>query len=206
VLALDRLVSVSDYAAVARTFGGVGKATASRLGHDVHVTIAGAADAPVDATSDLYRNLSTVLQAGGDPTLGIVLDIRETVALTLSAHVGMDADHAWDDVAPRVRAALLDAFGFERRALAQDAYASQVIGCIQAVPGVAWVAIDAFGSIDEATVLAGFDGGNALPVSTADRVRALPARLDADGRPRPAQLAYFLAAVPDTLLLQEATP
>jgi len=38
------------------------------------------------------------------------------------------------------------------------------------------------------------------------RVVVQPARLDAQGQPLPAQLAYFLPNVPDTLLLQEATP
>ena len=51
---------------------------------------------------------------------------------------------------------MLDAFGFERRALAQDVHLSEVVACMQAVRGVAWVDVDAFGSLDEATVLAGF--------------------------------------------------
>lgn len=223
VLALDRLVSVSDYADFSRTFGGVGKAAAIKSGAQVWVTIAGAADAPVDPSSDLYRNLLTALRQYGDPALPVALDMRELVALTLSAKVGLKPDYLWTSIEPQVRCALLATFGFEQRTLAQDVYLSQVVACIQSVRGVAWVDVDAFGSLDEATLLSGFgadskgdDGGhsdgpilqlspsasNAVP----DRVRAMPARFGGDGSILPAQLAYFLPDVPDTLLLQEATP
>lgn len=223
VLALDRLVSVSDYADFSRTFGGVGKAAAIKSGAQVWVTIAGAADAPVDPSSDLYRNLLSALRQYGDPALPVSLDMRELVALTLSAKVGLKPDYLWTSIEPKVRCALLATFGFEQRMLAQDVYLSQVVACIQSVLGVAWVDVDAFGSLDEATLLSGFgadgkgdDGGhsdgpilqlspsasNAVP----DRVRAMPARFGADGSILPAQLAYFLPDVPDTLLLQEATP
>lgn len=225
VLALDRLVSITDYADFARTFGGVGKAAAAKLGMRVRVTIAGAADAPVDVTSDLYRNLLQALQQYGDPNLPVTLDVRELLALTLSAKVGLAADYAWEAVEPQVRAALLDRFGFERRGLAQNVYLSEIVTCIQSVRGVAWVDVDAFGHLDEVTVLKGFGvggdqngdkgGGELLSlgaVSTSgqaavnQRVQVLPARYDDGGQPLPAQIAYFLSTVPDTLLLQEATP
>jgi hypothetical protein len=93
---------------------------------------------------------------------------------------------------------------------------------MQAVRGVAWVDVDAFGSLDEATLLAGFgvgdngkNGGDAAVTTHAfaatattvpPRVQVLPARYDDTGALRPAQLAYLPANVPDTLLLQEATP
>ena len=220
VLALDRLVSVADYADFARTFGGVGKAAAVKLGNLVQVTIAGAADAPIDATSDLYRNLLQALRQYGDPSLPVRLDVRELLALTVSAKVGLLPDFAWESVEPAVRAALLDAFGFERRALAQSVYLSELVACIQAVRGVAWVDVDAFGSLDEATLLAGFgvggdkqDDGASLPsqataanvATVPPRVPVRPARYD-DGTLRPAQLAYLPPNVPDTLLLQEAMP
>ncbi|HEY9130839.1 MAG TPA: putative baseplate assembly protein [Dyella sp.] len=230
VLALDRLVSITDYADFARTFGGVGKASAIKLGGQVRVTIAGAADAPIDMTSDLYRNLLQALQQYGDPALPISLDVRELLALSLSAKVGLAPDYAWESVEPRVRAALLGRFGFERRELAQNVYLSEVVACIQSVQGVAWVDADAFGYLDEATVLAGFgdgreeggesDGGltllagtpaneTSLPINRPgvdQRVQALPGHYDSDGQPQPAQIACFLPTVPDTLLLQEAAP
>ncbi|MEO8809410.1 MAG: putative baseplate assembly protein [Rhodanobacter sp.] len=227
VLALDRLVSVPDYADFARTFGGVGKAAAIKLGDLVQVTIAGAGDAPIDPTSDLYRNLKQALQRYGDSSLSVRLEARELLALTVSAKVGLVADYAWDSVEPILRAALLDAFGFERRALAQAVYLSEIVACMQAVRGVAWVDVDAFSSLDEATLVAGFGGvdgdgndqGGGKPMLLSEqaasttlpgipsRVLALPARYDTDGKTLlPAQLAYLPPNVPDTLLLQEATP
>ncbi len=228
VLALDRLVSVPDYADFARTFGGVGKAAAIKLGNRVQVTIAGADDAPIDTTSDLYRNLLQALQLYGDPSLPLHLDVRELLALTLSAKVGLAPDYVWESVEPQLRAALLDAFGFERRSLAQNVYLSEIVACMQAVRGVAWVDVDALGSIDEATLLAGFGdagdngkGGDSaslmthaaapmasatVPATPPPRVQVLPARYASDGTPLPAQLAYLPPNVPDTLLLQEATP
>lgn len=231
VLALDRLVSITDYADFARTFGGVGKAAAVKLGAQVRVTIAGAADAPVDITSDLYRNLLQALQQYGDPALPVSLDVRELLALTLSAKVGLAPDYLWEAVEPQVRAALLDRFGFERRALTQNVYLSEIIVCIQSVRGAAWVDVDAFGHLDEATVLSGLGAGDdngdkgndagglgivVAHASTANdapdplivntRVQVLPARYGDNGQPLPAQIAYFLPTVPDTLLLQEATP
>jgi len=210
VRALDRLVSVPDYADFARTFGGVGKASASRLGARVVVTIAGAADAPVDTNSDLFRNLLQALRRYGDPSLAVSLGVRERLALTLSARVGLAPDYAWADMEPRIRAALLDRFGFERRALAQDAYLSEVVGCIQSIAGVAWVDVDAFDSVDAAALETTLEQADetqapALP-QLRQRIPALPARQGDDGRALPAQLACFVPAVPDTLLLQEAAP
>ena len=222
VLALDRLVSIADYADFARSFGGVAKASAVKLGGQVVVTIAGAADAPIDPTSDLYRNLLQALQRYGDPGLPLRLAVRELLALKLSAKVGIDADLAWESVEPRVRAALLDRFGFERQDLARNIYLSEVVACIQGVRGVTWAQVDAFGSFDEQTLLVdfGIDSGDgkgsdegkpglanagatpALP----SRIDVLPARYAACGTLRAAQLAYLLPHVPDTLLLQEASP
>jgi predicted phage baseplate assembly protein len=61
VMALDRLVSVQDYADFCLAYAGIGKASAVELSNGrrqvVYVTIAGADDIPIDKHSDLYRNL-----------------------------------------------------------------------------------------------------------------------------------------------------
>jgi len=53
-MALDRLVSVQDYADFARAFAGIGKASARRLSngrkHILHLTIARIGDIPIDET------------------------------------------------------------------------------------------------------------------------------------------------------------
>ncbi len=187
------------------------------------MTIAGAADAPIDPTSDLYRNLLQALQRYGDPSLPVRLDVRELLALTVSAKVGLLPDFAWESVEPAVRAALLDAFGFERRALAQSVYLSELVACMQAVRGVAWVDVDAFGSLDETTLLAGF--GAAAATARMATVRRCTTPGDRRPPPRcrracgcclpatttPARCARRSWPIcrrtsPTRLLLQEATP
>jgi len=69
------------------------------------------------------------------------------VLLMLSAGIKVTADHSWDDVEPAVRAAVLDTFSFAKRSLAQDAYLSEAVVAIQAVPGVDYVDVDVFHGI-----------------------------------------------------------
>ena len=49
----------------------------------------------------------------------------------------------------RIRSALLEEFGFERRELGQDVALSEVTSVIQQVPGVAYVDVDVLGGIPE---------------------------------------------------------
>ena len=153
VMSLDRLVSVQDYADFARTFAGIGKAASRKLSDSkrqlVHVTIAGADDIPIDETSDLYQNLVIALRKFGDPDLPVQVELREMVVLVLSAKVRLAADYQWEPVATEIRAALLDSFGFQKRALGQPVLLSEVISSIQKIDGVAYVDVDAFGGIPE---------------------------------------------------------
>jgi hypothetical protein len=228
VLALDRLVSVQDYADFTRTFAGIGKANAVKLSDGarevIHVTIAGANDIPIDPISDLYKNLVYALRSLGDPHLPIEVVLREMLSLIISANVGMLPDYAWEFVEPKVRAALLDAFSFERRELAQDVTKSEVIFVIQRVRGVAFVDLDLLAAVSESAVEAELirttinagkkptDGD--LPsfsqslVSVKHRVIVEPARANLQAmkfseRIAPAQIAVLLPALPETLLLTE---
>ena len=155
VAALDRLVSVQDYADFARTFAGIAKAIARRMSvgqrQIVHVTIAGADDIPIDPSSDLYRNLIKALRDYGDPDLPVQVDMRELLVLVLSATVYLQPDYVWEKVVTTVRTKLLDTFSFDRRELGQDAVLSEAIATMQAVPGVAYVDVDNFGAIPEKT-------------------------------------------------------
>jgi hypothetical protein len=232
VMSLDRLVSVRDYADFTRTFAGIGKADARQLSDGrrdlVHVTIAGADDAPIDPTSDLYRNLLLALRAYGDPDLPIQVDSRELLVLVLSARIRLTPDYQWEPVASAVFAALREAFGFQRRALGQPALLCEVIGVIQNSEGVAWVDVDAFGGIPEKK--ADVDGGRRL-LTLDEMAQAVAAVIGEKGRTRrakyasaipsqgvianvagfekgtlrPAQLAIFTAAVPDTIILNQIT-
>jgi len=221
VMALDRLVSTRDYADFARTFGGVGKAAATRLtvGRQqiVCVTIAGVDDIPIETASDLYRNLDTAMHRFGDPYVPIRLQVRERLALVVSASVRIHPDYLWDAVEPKIRAAMLDSFGFERLELGDDVLLSTAIAVMQGVAGVTYVDVDIFDVVSESKLLGGFGASTAEKLTLRDRIAIEPARpakakrllspgvVDAS-RILPAQLAYLAPDVPDTLILQELKP
>jgi hypothetical protein len=222
VTALDRLVSVSDYADFARTFAGIGKASAVRLADGrrqvVHLTIAGAGDIPIDKNSDLYRNLSQAVRQFGDPYQPVQIDIYRRKLLIISGKVRVLPDYLWEVVAPQIRAVLLDTFNFERRRLGQDVVLSEVISVVQAVRGVAYVDVDLLDGLDESLahdpqalinaldVLAKpnkLDGEDGQPKEriVAKLAHIKPAAPDADEHIQPAELIYLSPEVPDTLIL-----
>lgn len=223
VTALDRLVSVQDYADFAATFAGIGKASSALLyagGSAVlQVTIAGLGDVPIEPSSDLFRNLRSALTFFGETQLRIQLVQREALALVLSANVLVQADYDWTLVEPAVRAALLESFGFASMALGEDLASSAVIATMAAVPGVAYVDLDVLKTFQRQDLTAGLarlsgglPGGNVTPGIPAirggalpRRIAVLPGRVDG-GMALPAQLAYLQAAVPDSLILNEVQP
>lgn len=151
VTALDRLVSVPDYADFARARAGIGRAEARQLHNGdrqvVHVTVAGADDIPLHPGSDIVTTLRAAYAAHGDAGLPAEVAVREAVLLVISAGIRVHPDHSWDVVEPAVRAALLDRLGFARRELGQPAYLSEVLTAAQAVPGVDHVDVDSFAGV-----------------------------------------------------------
>jgi len=133
---------------------------------------------------------------------------RSLLLLVMSAGVALQPDYAWELVEPKIRAAVLEAFGFDHRELGQSVYLSEVASAIQAVEGVAYVDVDKFGSVPEDIDVDTLLGGLATTLGRADYVAAtLAATGVAPGDPiAPAQLAIFASAVPETLLLNEVTP
>lgn len=230
VTALDRLVSVQDYADFCRTFAGIGKTAATRLVAQnrelVHVTIAGADDIPIETSSDLYQNLLLAIRGNGDPYQPFQVALRELLLLVVSANIRVLPDYTWDNVVTRVRARLLDTFSFDRRDLGQDVVLSEVIGAMQSVPGVAYVDVDLLGTIPEKKV-----DGNTRRLLTPDEITNSindlllqrqseqglpdieksqpPTRLPVgptvveDGTIQPARLAILSPEVPDSLILNQ---
>jgi predicted phage baseplate assembly protein len=226
-MALDRLVSVQDYADYAKTFAGIGKAAARMITDGnrqvVHLTIAGTDDIPIDKTSDLFRNLKLALERYGDPYQPFVIDNRNLLAIFISAKVKLRADYLWEATEPRIRAALRAGFGFDRRELGQSVYLSEVIRVIQEVEGVEYADIRDFSGISEVELAAKLeaiktsaateDVKEILPESGQCRAISIAlARLEETDTAAtikqilPAQMAYLLPDVPDTLILNEATP
>ena len=231
--ALDRLVSLRDYGDFARAFAGVGKASVTQLSHGgretVHVTIAGADDIPILPSSDLFMNLQASFIRLGDIRQPVTLGVRELVLLVIAARIRVADDYSWELVEPRVRAALLARFGFDRRELGQSVHSSEVIATIAAVPGVEYVDLDTFGGIpavvaggtaaapdrhaitpDEIAALVAARVAGVLPAGDACGwsppfcpVRVRLAGHDENGMLAPAQLAILSPAVPSTLVLRE---
>jgi predicted phage baseplate assembly protein len=216
VLALDRLVSTTDYADFARTFAGIAKASAARLSDGqrrlVHLTVAGADDIPIDKTSDLYRNLNKALRDFGDPHQPIQVALRTFLLLVIEARVRILPDYLFEKVEPKIRAALLDRFSFERRELGQDALLSDAMGTIQNVEGVAYVDVNKFDWVDDQKVIDHLAGNTSLAdaIERKERIPVSLARIDVDEvdpakRIKPAELAYMSPDVTDTIILSEIT-
>ncbi|MBP6787446.1 MAG: putative baseplate assembly protein, partial [Candidatus Promineofilum sp.] len=220
VMALDRLVSVTDYADLARTFAGIGKAAAAELSDGrrsvVHLTIAGADDIPIDTTSDLYRNLRLALARAGDPWTPVQIALRELILLVVIAGVRLHPDYLWSAVAPQIRARLYERLSFGRRDLGQDVTAGEIIAAIHSVPGVVYADLDLLDGLTGADV-----AGPALATRLADlakdaatpnarpraRIKAEMARPDRNAPTvlQPAQLAILDPRLPETLILKELT-
>jgi len=215
VRTLERLVSVPDYADFSRRFAGIGKASAVELSDGrrqlVHVTIAGVDDIPILETSELFKDLQGALVALGDPLQPIELALRERLTLVIGANVRPLPDYVWLDLSQRIRARLLEVFGFEQRELGQSVTSSEVLSVIQRVRGVAYVDLDVLDALSEAQVLELLETGGPSTLQASltsvqqprDRVTALGARPDeqASHGIAPSQLVYLSADVADTLTL-----
>ncbi|MBI3230619.1 MAG: putative baseplate assembly protein [Burkholderiales bacterium] len=229
VMALDRLVSLQDYGDFARTFGGIGKALVARVSDGkrpvVHVTIAGSNDAPIDDTSDLYRNLLAALRSFGDPDLPLVLQVRELMLMVINARIKILPDYSWEVVEANVRRSLLDTFSFDKRALGQPALLCEVIAAMQNVAGVEYIDIENYGGIPE-KMADGESGTRRLltldelahevevindpaEYSSEDNTPRVPPAVPANqagleaGAMRPAQLILATSLIADTIILNQ---
>jgi len=201
-MALDRLVSVQDYTDFARAFAGIGKASAVHIAADggeiVYVTIAGAENAPIDTTSDLFRNLLAAFAKFGDPQQPVRVGVAETKLLLVQATIAVLPDYQFESVVPQIRATLLSAFAFDNRDLGQSIAASEITSIIQNVEGVAHVELKALGASSEQDIT--------VPLSSRvpQVIRVEPARFDREGRNiLPAQVVFLTPDVPETLIITE---
>jgi len=231
-MALDRIVSVQDYADFARTYAGIAKATSQLLSDGsqqlVHLTIAGQNNIPIDPTSDLFQNLFLALRKLGNPGEPLRLAVCEARLLVISARVRIQTDYQLETVVPNIRTALVNAFGFDQRDLGQPVYESEVLSVIQQVPGVEYVDLDILDAVDQKKLIPALDTihlqelqaavNGTQPNETLDLIRLLhlkvrkvvPASLAHAVRHQPgvfapAQLAFLSADLPDTLIINELT-
>jgi uncharacterized phage protein gp47/JayE len=213
ITALDRLVSVQDYADFARRFAGIGKASARRLTDGrrllVHLTIAGKDDIPIDPTTDLYHALVLALADAGDASQPVQISLRRLKLLVIAAGVKVKPDYAWEVVAAAVRTALLDRYSFDGRDLGQNAFLSEAVSTIQATPGVLYVDMRTFDAVAEsvtaaqlATLATTLMLNSVVP---AELAYLDPAATDPARRIAPAELVILSPDIPDTLILTEIT-
>jgi len=208
--AMNRIVSVRDYADFARTFAGINKAVAIEISDGrrqiVHLTVGGAGDIEIDVHSDLYRNLNEALRRFGDPYQPFVVAAREKLVIAGSARVRVHPDYLWTSVAPKIRAALIETFSYDRRDFAQVVFPSEVIATIQDVEGVVYVDLDTLGSIaqDDVINLSGKGAGFGEPdIVEIETIVPQLARLDESGALRPAEIAYLPPELADLFVLTE---
>jgi predicted phage baseplate assembly protein len=210
VMALDRLVSIQDYADFSRNYAGIGKAAAGKLSNGrrqlVFVTIAGAEDIPIALTSNLYLNLVQSLEQFGDPYLPILVGVRNLKLLVIAAGIQVLPGYQFKDVEPAVQTTLLDIFSFDRRSLGQPAFLSEAIAAIQAVAGVAFVNVTVFDSVNSDATAATL-ASLSTTLSRRAHVAAKPAYVSGQAafQIQPAELVYLTPAIADTLILTEIT-
>lgn len=210
LLALDRLVSLADYAAFARTFAGIAKASVAALPFEgrtvLHLTVAGEDDIALEPGTELLVHLEEALARYGDPLVPVVIAPRAARRLVLSAGVRLRPEYLWETVEPKLRAALAERLGFARRDLGQDVTASEILTALQGVRGVDRVDLD---RLDATTgELAGEEWKRLLAAFTGEppaRLEARPARLAA-GAIASADLLYLDPELPDLVVLEELTP
>jgi hypothetical protein len=214
--ALDRLVSVQDYADFARKFAGIGKASSRRLTDGrklvVYLTIAGKDDVPIDPTTDLYQALILALADAGDPHQPVQVALRRLRLLVLSAGVKIQPAYTWELVAANLRSTLLALYSFDNRDLGQTAFLSEAVSAMQAVAGVQYVDMRVFDSVPEsvtATDLANlastFSTNEPKSFVQAELASVDPTATDPTQRIRPAELVILTPDIPDTLILTEIT-
>jgi hypothetical protein len=200
VLTLERIVSLRDFEDFARCFAGVGKAQAVAFWRGetnlAHVTVAGAGGAVVDPTSTLHTSLVQAIGAVCDPVQQFRVDPHQQLYFNLTAKLLVHPDYQADVVFEAVRAALLSAFSFERRAFGQPVMAAEVVTAAQQVDGVVAVDLDQLYRVD--------DPGGHEQQAPEPVVGAARASLEGE-LIRPAQL-LLISPVGVTLLpLEEAT-
>lgn len=214
LLALDRLVSVSDYEDFARTFAGISKASAAKLFEGqqevVHLSIAGVDDGSIAQDSDLYRALFDALERYGTLQLPLRIESRKLKLLVIIANVKIHPDYLWETIEPQLRAVLLATFSFERREIGQNALVSEAISVMQQVRGVEYVDIDIFTSISEDNAVNPDklfqklrDIANQANTNTGVADVKVNRADDSGDQIKPAEIAYLNPAVPDTLILKE---
>jgi len=140
IISLDRIVSLDDYEAFARAYGGVAKAQATLLWvgqrETVHLTVGGPDGASIEEGSVLHFNLSKAIRDSSQP--GRPFKLLSANRVRARAEIGIESDKAFDrkSVEADIGLAIDATFAADMRAFASPLAKSAVLACVQAVPGV----------------------------------------------------------------------
>lgn len=142
--ALRRIVSREDYVDFARNYPGVAKVDAQILWDGrrrlTHVTIAAREGARDD--EGVRAGLVAAIAGAQAGSQAVVVDACERLDFEVDATLRLEEGRQPDGVEDEERAALVRAFGFERRELGEPVAASDVVALLQHIPGVAGVDLE----------------------------------------------------------------
>lgn len=154
VRTLGRVVSLRDYEDFARSFSGVAKALAvwGRSGgrRGVILTVAGDGGAAIPVGSPIHDSLLEALAGAGDDLVPVHLLDHRPRRFRVAADLRIHADHQPAIVRPAVEAAVHDAFSYDRRALGQPVFASEILAVIHGVRGVVAADLTRLGIVTDA--------------------------------------------------------
>ena len=210
--ALGKIVTVSDFAAVAAQVPGVGKAAAAgTAASGVAVTIAGTSAVQLDPGGSLCAAVAATLAAAAGPAVQVLPASLYLIALT--ATVAHDPLVSWDATVTAVQASIAASFGYAQRGLGQDVAVSDLIAAVHAAPGVrscvitglALVPATASAAAISTTLPALLTTKPVPPVVTLAAAAELWELPPVPG-PAPVGVAYASAAASGTLILTEQAP
>ena len=204
---LGRVVTIADYAGLASSIAGVGKASADfAAGTGVVVTIAGTDPVQLDPDGSVCQGVAAAIAAVADPALTAQVVPASLYLIALTATVVRDPLVSWDATVAAVQAALVTSFGYAQRDLGQDVAVSDLLAAAHAAPGVLSVTVTGLALIPAAasaaalsTTLPTLLGAPVPPVAT---LATVPAQWDVPP-PTGAAVAYMSDAAPGTLILSE---
>lgn len=148
VRTLDRVVSLSDHAAFAAAYRGVGKALATELYQGMRsfvcLTIATSDLASPAPDSDIVTDLADELKRVTVPGRQVRIEGFDLIHPTIAIALATDPDLVRADVETAARATLAERFGADRRPFGRGLHRSEILAAVQAVPGVEAAQIRAF--------------------------------------------------------------
>lgn len=152
IVTLDRIVSLGDYEAFARAFGGVSKALASLVWvgrrNVVHLTVAGPQGGKVAKGSQLYGYLEEAIRKASAPGKAFALLEYTPVRVKVKLAVSTDPAYRREDVEAAVRKAFVEVLSPAAREFGAPLARSQLLALAQAVPGVVAARVESLADAD----------------------------------------------------------